>query len=224
MNLYEYEEREALLPKGKKLDAETKEYLAKNQKVFRKFNYEIQQTSYFYRIKEKLVGKSTKPILIKKNYRLGTRSLNSSNLLNLATKDKKKEVLLLKSVKKKPTLQSDFQEFLITRLLFLCKKAEFLHIPLEQDKVPKEANNCDNTLQNHFQTNPVLHFSFLPEQASLIRAFMAKLDTYALEYDMEEAKEFLAYPISHNEKHEATLKLGGCCGCEIKARNQYLNN
>ena len=53
---------------------------------------------------------------------------------------------------------------------------------------------------------------------------MAKLDTYALEYDMEEAKEFLAYPISHNEKHEATLKLGGCCGCEIKARNQYLNN
>jgi hypothetical protein len=95
---------------------------------------------------------------------------------------------------------------------------------LEQDKVPKEANNCDQSILNHFQTNPVLHFSFLPVQAPLIRTFMDKLDDYAKEYDMEESKDFKAYPITHNHQHETTLKLEGLCGCEIRARNQYLDN
>jgi len=222
-NLYQHEQKEAILQNQQRLDALTGQHLPKNQKIFRKFNYETQATSYFYRTNEKLAGKSTNPVLIKKNYRLGTRSLNSLNLLNLATKHKQKESYQFKKPKK-PAVQSDFQEFLITRLLWLCKKAEFLHIPLEQDKVPKELNNCDQNIRNHFQTNPVLHFSFLPEQASLIRAFMEKLDDYAQEYDLEESKEFLTYPISHDEKHETVLKVGELCGCEIRARNQYLDN
>jgi hypothetical protein len=223
-NLYDYEQKTAiLLPNGKKLDAETNQPLPKNQKIFRKFDYETQITTYFYRTNEQLVGKCSQPTLIKKNYRLGTRSLNSLSLLNLATKHAKKELYQFKKPKK-PAIQSDFQEFLITRLLFSCKKAEFLQIPLEQDKVPKEANNCDQSILNHFQTNPVLHFSFLPVQAPLIRTFMDKLDDYAKEYDMEESKDFKAYPITHNHQHETTLRLEGLCGCEIRARNQYLDN
>ncbi|CAI2198617.1 13790_t:CDS:1, partial [Funneliformis geosporum] len=223
-HLYQYEQRTAQLIGQQRLDTLTGQHLAKNQKVFRKFNYQTSQTSYFYRTQEKLVGKCANPVLIKKNYRLGTRSLNSLNLLNLATKDKKKELYQFKKPLKS-TLQSDFQEFLITRLLLLCKKAEFLHIPLEQEQVPKEADQCSENIQHHFKTNPVLHFSFLPTQASLIRAFMTKLDDYAAEYDLEESKEFLTYPLAHNAQHETITKLGGLCGCDpTKVRNQYLDN
>jgi hypothetical protein len=122
-------------------------------------------------------------------------------------------------------VQSDFQTFLITRLLLFCKKAEFLHTPLEQEKVPKELERCNNSALSHFQTKPVFHFTFEPSSAPLIRSFIDKLDTYALEYDMEESKNFLFYPIAHDFKHETILKLGGLCPCDpIQARNQYLNN
>src|SRR5207244_6433030 len=103
-------------------------------------------------------------------------------------------------------------------------KAEFLHTPLEQEQVPKEAEQCSQSIYHHFQVKPVLHFSFLPEQAPIIRQFIDKLDTYALEYDMEERQDFYSYPIIHNQKHETITKLGGLCGCETRARNQYLNN
>jgi hypothetical protein len=197
--------------------------LARNQHIFRHYNYQTAQTSYFYRTKEKLVGRCANPTLIKKNYRLGTRSLNPLPLLSLATKHSQKELYLFKKPPK-PTGQYDFQTFLITHLLLLCKKAEFLHTPLEQEKVPKEANRCNQSIQTHFQTKPVLHFRFASQNAPAVRSFVDQLDTYATEYDMEESKDFLTYPISHNQKHQTLAKLEGSCGCEIRARNQYLDN
>jgi hypothetical protein len=121
-------------------------------------------------------------------------------------------------------VQYDFQEFLITRLLLLCSKAEFCHLPLEQERVSKENNNCDNLIYTHFQTKPVLHFQFLPEQAAVVRQFITNLDTYATEYDLEESQEFYAYPVIHNRKHQTIQQQQGLCGCEIRARNQYLDN
>ena len=107
----------------------------------------------------------------------------------------------------------------------LCKSAEFLHTPLEQEHVPKEAEQCNQSVQAHFQTKPVLHFQFLPENASIVRSFIEKLDTYASEFDMEESKDFVAYPITHDVKHETMAKLDGTCPCDpVWARNQYLNN
>jgi hypothetical protein len=224
LNLYEYEQKPVLLQNNKKLDAQTGKFLPKNQKVFRSYNYQTQETSYFYRTQEQLVGKSAKPTLIKKHFRLGTRNLNPLNLLNLASKHQKKEAILLTKKEKLKSLKTDFQEFLITRLLLLCKNAEFCHIPLEQEEVPKELEICDNSVQNHFQTKPVLRFTFLPEQATVIRAFIEKLDTYASEFDMEESQEFNAYPPQHNQKHQTIKNLGELCGCETQARNSYLNN
>ncbi|CAG8583764.1 11174_t:CDS:2, partial [Ambispora gerdemannii] len=53
-NLYDYQEKPALLITKHKLDAATGQHLAKNQKVFRHFNYQTQQTTYFYRTNEQL--------------------------------------------------------------------------------------------------------------------------------------------------------------------------
>ncbi|CAG8447693.1 11326_t:CDS:2 [Racocetra fulgida] len=114
----------------------------------------------------------------------------------------------------KLAVHDDFQEFLITRLLLLCKSAEFTHIPLEQDQVPKEVGQCNQLIYTHFQTKPVLHFTFLPEQASLVRQFINQLDTYAQEYDMTESQEFCSYPISHDQKHEIIQQSGGTCPCD----------
>src|SRR5207248_1816288 len=139
-----------------------------------------------------------------------------------ATKSARKELYLFKKPKRQ--LNQDFQEFLITRLLLLCKKAQFLHTPLEQDHVPKEAEQCSQSIYQHFQVKPVLRFQFAPEQAPIVRQFIANLDAYALEFDLEESKEFYFYPITHDQKHQTITKLGGLCGCEIRARNQYLDN
>src|SRR6185437_3246358 len=136
LNLYDYEEREALVSGKSKLDKLTGEFLNNQQKIFRRYNYETGETSYFYRTNERLVGKCSQPILIKKNYRLGTSNLKTLPLLNLAKKAQKKPLLkLLKSPLKKKNFTADFQEFLISRLLLMCKTAEFTHIPLEQEKV-----------------------------------------------------------------------------------------
>jgi hypothetical protein len=221
-NLYEYEQRTVLLSGQSKIDQLTGKRLNNQQTIFRHYDYETQRTSYFYRTNKRLLGQRAKPILIKKNYRLGTRTLSALSLLNLATKSAKKEAYLLK--KPPQPFQKDFQEFIITRLLLLCKSAEFTHLPLEAEQVPKENTLCNGLIYTHFQTKPVLRFTFLPEQATVIRAFMEKLDTYAEEFDMEESKEFLAYPITHDFKHQTITELGGLCGCEIRARNQYLDN
>jgi hypothetical protein len=107
----------------------------------------------------------------------------------------------------------------------MCSKAEFLHTPLEQDQVNKEKGHCDNLVYTHFQTKPVLHFQFSPEQARIVRQFITNLDIYAQEYDLEEAQDFYAYPITHNHQHEAIQQLDGICPCNpTQARNQYLNN
>jgi hypothetical protein len=193
-----------------------------HQTIFRHYNYQTQETTFYYKTNRQLVGKCARPIIIKKNYRLGTRSLNPLSLLSLASKHSKKELYNFK--KPKQHLDQDFQQFLITRLLLMCKKAEFLHTPLESEQVPKEAEQCNQSIYSHFQTKPVLHFQFLPENAQIVRIFMDKLDTYALEYDLEESQDFNSYPIIHNQKHETIKQLNGLCGCEIRARNQYLNN
>ncbi|CAG8630600.1 3661_t:CDS:2 [Funneliformis caledonium] len=221
-NLYEYEQKVAILNAGKKIAAENFLPLPKNQKIFRHYDYSTGQTSYYYRTNEKFSGTAAKPLLLKKNYRLGTRSLNPLSLLSLAAKHSKKELYTFK--KPKQQLSQDFQEFLITRLLLLCKKAEFLHTPLEQEQVPKEIAQCNQSIYAHFQVKPVLHFSFLPEQALTVRQFIDKLDTYAQEFDLEESQDFNSYPITHNQKHQITQQLNGLCGCEIRARNQYLDN
>jgi hypothetical protein len=221
-NLYEYEQKVAILNAGKKIAAENFLPLPKNQKIFRHYDYSTGQTSYYYRTNEKFSGTAAKPLLLKKNYRLGTRSLNPLSLLSLAAKHSKKELYTFK--KPKQQLSQDFQEFLITRLLLLCKKAEFLHTPLEQDHVPKEVDQCSNSIYTHFQTKPVLHFTFSSENALVVRSFIDKLDTYATEFDLEESQDFNSYPITHDQKHQITQKLNGLCGCEIRARNQYLDN
>jgi hypothetical protein len=61
MNLYQYDQREALLIGKSKLDAKTKQHLPKNQKIFRHYDYDTEQTSYFYRTNEQLVGKAQNP-------------------------------------------------------------------------------------------------------------------------------------------------------------------
>ena len=221
-NLYEYDQKPTLLIGRHKLDAETGHHLPKNQKIFRHYNYQTQQTTYFYKTNEQLVGQAQKPYLNKKHFRLGTRSLNPLSLLSLASKHSKKELYQFK--KPKQQLSQDFQEFLITRLLLLCSKAQFLHTPLEQDQVPKEIGHCTNSIYSHFQTKPVLHFAFLPEQAAIIRAFINNLDTYSQEFDLEESQNFNSYPVIHDQNHEITQALGDLCGCEIRARNQYLDN
>jgi len=223
LNLYNYDQKPVLLIGRHKLDAHTGQHLPKNQKIFRHYHYERQETSYFYRTNEKLVGQVANPTLIKKNYRLGTRSLNPLNLLSLATKSAKKELYAFKKPPQ-PAVQYDFQEFLITRLLLLCKSAEFCHLPLEQERVNKESGNCDNLIYTHFQTKPVLHFQFLPENAPAVRSFINNLDTYSQAFDLEESQNFNSYPITHDQNHEITQALGDLCGCEIRARNQYLDN
>ncbi|CAG8702145.1 8601_t:CDS:1, partial [Ambispora gerdemannii] len=121
------------------------------------------------------------------------------------TKHTKKELYLFK--KPPQQLKQDFQEFLITRLLLLCKSAEFCQLPLEQDRVFKEGGKCDNLIYTHFQTKPVLHFQFLPENATVVRSFIENLDKYSQEFDMEESQTFYSYPITHDQKHETITKL-----------------
>lgn len=222
-NLYQYEQKTVLLISKHKLDAETGQHLPKNQKIFRYYDYLTGQTSYFYKTKEQLVGKVRKPYSNKKHFRLGTRSLNPASLLPLFSKHSQKEVYLAR--KPKQQLNQDFQTFLITRLLLLCKKAEFLHTPLEQEQVKKEAYRCSEDIQHHFQTKPVLHFTFSSQNTPLIRTLVEKLDHYATEFDMEESKEFISYPAGHDTKHQTILKLNGHCPCDpTKLRNQYLDN
>jgi len=221
-NLYQYETRLVLIIAKHKLDAETGQHLPKNQKIFRHYDYETTETTYFYRTNEQLSGHVVNPILLKKNYRLGIRTLNPLALLKLATKHPRKELYQFQKPKK--TYQLDFQEFLITHLLFWCQQAEFFHTPLEQEQVPKEADRCSNSIYHHFQVKPVLRFSFAPAQASIVRSFLNQLDTYAMEFDMEEAQEFYFYPISHDHQHEVRKQCTGLCGCEVRARNQYLDN
>jgi len=95
-NLYDYDQKPALLISKHKLDAQTGQHLPKNQKIFRYYNYQTAETSYFYRTNEQLVGQAQQPFCDKKHFRLGTRSLNPLSLLKLANKHAKKELYSFK--------------------------------------------------------------------------------------------------------------------------------
>ena len=191
-NLYQYEERAALLRGKSKIAASTGNFLNGKQTVFRHYNYATGLTSYFARTNKQLVGHCQKPVLIKKNYRLGTRNLKTLSLLKLARKNNQKEVLSLRPPKQ--TLTHDWQEFLITELLARCQAAEFIKLPLEQAQVGKEAGQCSGSIIHHFQTKPVLRFTFEPSQTPTVRQFIANLDDQAEQYDMSESKDFVFYP------------------------------
>ena len=81
-------------------------------------------------------------------------------------------------------------------------------MPLEQAKVLKAGNHCDQTIATHFQTKPVLNFTFAKENAQLARSFMEQLDQHAEEYGFTEAKDF------HDQRFPEP----------IESRNAYLNH
>jgi hypothetical protein len=183
-NLYQYEQREAILINGSKYDQATGQYLAPNQHIFRR-----QDNTYYYRTNEQLVGHCAKPLLIKKSYRLGYHSLIILPLLKLSQLTKQKDHLTFQRKSAAKLVPVDFQEYLITSLLLLCKKAEFVNLPLEQAKVPKSAK-CDALDYTHFQKKPTLRFKFAKEAAELVKSFMLTLDNQAQEFDIEEKQNF----------------------------------
>ena len=72
-NLYEYEQRAVKLVGKSKIDQLTGQKLNSQQTIFRHYDYDSKETSYYYRTNKIAVGQCAKPTLIKKNYRLGTR-------------------------------------------------------------------------------------------------------------------------------------------------------
>jgi hypothetical protein len=184
-NLYAYEERKATLFNGSKRDLLTDRYLAPNQKLFRK-----PDSTYYYCTKETLIGHCAKPLIIKKSYRLGYHGLNTLPLLKLAQPTKKQDCLAFRKKLASKIVPLDFQEHLISSLLLLCQKAEFVNLPLEQAKVPKSGSQCDKLAATHFQKKPILRFKFAKENASLVRTFLENLDNQAEKFDIEEKQGF----------------------------------
>jgi hypothetical protein len=111
-------------------------------------------------------------------------------LLKLAQLTKKRENLAFRRKSAAKLIPIDFQEHLITSLLLMCKKAEFLNLPLEQPKVPKSSTKCDQLSYTHFQKMPTLRFKFAKESTELIRNFMLNLDQQAETFDIEEKQGF----------------------------------
>jgi hypothetical protein len=72
----------------------------------------------------------------------------------------------------------------------MADQAEFIKIPCEKTQVPKLGTNCDQSMLTHFQTKPVLQFTFKPINSQLVQQFFANLDHYAEEYGITEAQEF----------------------------------
>lgn len=201
-NLYQYETRQATVDSGSKRDFLTGKHLAPNQHLFRR-----QDNTYYYRTKETLIGHCAQPLLIKKSYRLGYHGLNALPLLKLAQPTKQPVCLTFRQKPASKIAPAGFQEYLITSLLFLAKKAEFLNLPLEQPKVPKNGSQCDQLAYTHFQKKPILRFKFAKESASLVRTFMENLDHQAETFDLEEKQNFQDSRFSDS----------------ITARNAYLN-
>jgi len=146
--------------------------------------------TFYYRTNEQLIGHCAKPLIIKKSYRLGYHSLSTQSLLKLSQQTKKREYLAFRRKSAAKFVPVDFQEYLITSLLLLCQKAEFINLPLEQAKVTKVANKCDQLAYTHFQTKPTLRFKFAKENAHLIKEFMLNLDNQAQTFDIEEKQNF----------------------------------
>ncbi|CAH1760035.1 1603_t:CDS:2 [Entrophospora sp. SA101] len=184
-NLYAYEEHKATVANGSKRDFLTGKHLAPNQHLFRK-----PDNTYYYHTKETLVGHCAKPLLVKKSYRLGYHGLNALPLLKLAQEAKQPASLTFRKKTSSKIVPIDFQEYLITSLLLLAKKAEFLNLPLEQLQVPQTSNKCDQLAHTHFQKMPVLRFNFAKENAQLAKAFVHNLDNQAETFDIEEKQGF----------------------------------
>jgi len=89
----------------------------------------------------------------------------------------------------------------------MCKKAQFLNLPLEQPKVPQSRSKCDKLDYTHFQKMPTLRFKFAKENAELVKTFMLNLDNQAEEFDIEEKQGFLDHRFTD----------------PIQSRNSYLN-
>jgi len=163
----------------------TGQYLPPNQHVFRRAD-----STYYYKTNEKLVGHCSKPLLIKKSYRLGYHSLSTQSLLKLALETNQREHLAFRKKSATKILPVDFQTYLITSLLLLCKKAQFLNLPLEQAKVPKNGAKCDQLPYTHFQKKSTLLFKFTKQNAPLIKEFMFNLDNQAQTFDIQEKQNF----------------------------------
>jgi hypothetical protein len=190
LNLYEYEERTALVQGRTRLDQLTGQPLNSQQTVFRRYDYSTQQVSYFYRTNEQLVGKCAKPVLIKKSYRLGVSQ--PLNLLSLTKPQTHQERLeFQKSVGPlKQTYSADFQEHLLTSLLFFCEKAHFVQVPLEQEQVAKENSGCNANIQAHFSSKPLLHFTFTSSVVPLVLSFLDNLGNLAQQFAITESSQF----------------------------------
>jgi hypothetical protein len=158
----------------------------KNQTIFRHYDYQTQTNTYFYRTNETLIGHCLKPMLIKKNYRLGISQ--PLNLLQLTKKQTQPEKIDLQ--KPQQAYYADFQEHLLTSLLLLCEKAHFIQLPLEQEQVPRELNACDQNIQSHFKTKPLFHFTFNPANVPLVLQFLEQLDNLAEQFAVIESSDF----------------------------------
>jgi hypothetical protein len=184
-NLYSYEQREAILKNNSKFDQLTGQYLPRNQHIFRRSD-----NSYYYRLNETLTGHCTKPLLIKKSYRLGYHSLSTLPLLNLACQPKPQEPLTFPKKLATKLVPQDFQEYLITSLLLLAKQAEFINLPLEQPQVSHNGSKCDQLDYTHFQKKPIIRFKFARTSTSLVKEFILNLDHQAQTLDLDEAQNF----------------------------------
>lgn len=184
-NLYQYETREVLVRNGAKHDQLTGQYLAPNQHIFRRAD-----KTYYYRTNKTLIGHCAKPLIIKKSYRLGPHSLSTLPLLKLSSLTKQREYLAFRRKSATKIVPVDFQEYLITSLLLLCQKAEFLNLPLEQAKVPHSKNKCDQLDYTHFQKKPTLQFKFAKDSANLIKEFILNLDNQAETFGLPEKQNF----------------------------------
>jgi hypothetical protein len=201
--LYEYEEKEAIIRHSSKYDQATGKYLAHNQHLFKR-----QNNAHYYRTNETLIGHCAKPLIIKKSYRLGYHSLSTQPLLKLSCSTKLKENLAFRHKPASKIVPLDFQEYLISSLLLLAKKAEFANLPLEQAQVSKNGNKCDTLPYTHFQRKPILHFQFAKENAELVKTFVLNLDQQSQEFDIEEKQNFQDSRFSN----------------PIQSRNAYLNH
>ncbi|CAJ0840541.1 10154_t:CDS:2 [Entrophospora sp. SA101] len=180
------EQRKATVSNGSKQDFLTGRYLAPNQHIFKR-----QDNTYYYRANEQLIGHCAKPLIIKKSYRLGYHSLSTLPLCQLAQWTKPSVSLAFRKKAAAKITPVDFQEYLITSLLLFCKKAEFINLPLEKEKVPQTQGKCDQLDYTHFQKMPTLRFKFAKENANLARIFMENLDNQAQEFDIEEKQGFI---------------------------------
>src|SRR5205814_6246767 len=88
---------------------------------------------------------------------------------------------------------ADFQEHLLTSLLLFCEKAQFIQLPTEQAQVPQELKRCNQNIQSHFSSKPLLYFTFLPPQVPLVLQFLEHLDRLAEQFAISESSQFYSY-------------------------------